>query len=363
MSVRLDSRIIYPILVFILIASIVGIYTQKVTSAATEVKETLYISGYDMTIAVDPIKMEIIEEIPIKGPNRDMTWTKDGQTLFVNSAGRQEVAVVNTIKNEVVDTLTFSEPSNQITARIFGIAVDEKGETLYATLMRTKRKPAELVPLDPIIAVMDLETKEVVKEIDVPVGTHALQFLEDPTKLAVWAKDLYMLDLTTDELTKYHELMLPSNPNEQGIANYLYFWNRDKESANSLTAGMFKFFPDTEEVTENIFMVDRKTAEVTDIELPEPIGLFSVVVTNDKKYAYGGMNYIHKIKLDTMEIESIVHEPGTSYGYNLSSDGQTLYVSGAGADLSFIDTNSMEYKKILELPTDTMDIRVVQVQQ
>lgn len=362
MSIKLNYKMIWVLFVSTAIILISAFYLQKETSA-TETKETIYVSGYDMTFAVDPVSMETIAEIPIKGPNRDMTWTENGQLLFINHDGRKEVAVVNTLENKVIDTITFSDPDKQMTARIYGLAVDAKGEKLYATLMRTVRKPAELVPLEPIIAVMDLKTKKIIDEIDVPYGTHALQFLEDPNKLAVWSKNLYILDVSTKDLTLHHELMLPSNSNEQGFANYLYFWNRDKDSANSLTAGMFKFYPETEVLTENIFMVDRATAEVTNIELPEPLGLFSVVVSNDKKYAYGGMNHVYKINLETFEIDMIQHKPGTSYGFNISGDGKTLYVSGAGPDLSFIDSTTLEYKKVLDFPTDTMDVRVLQIQK
>lgn len=338
------------------------IFSKQDISAA-ETKEMLYVSGYDKTFAIDPAKMEIVAEIPVKGPNRDMTWTKNGQRLFINSGARQEVAIIDTLKNEVIDTVTFNDPENNIIARIYGLAVDPEGEKLYATLMRTQRKPSELVPLKPVIAVMDLETKKIVDEIEVPMVTHGLQFLEDPNKLAVWAKDLYILDVNTKKLTKHYDLSQPTEQNNHSIANFLYFWQRDRDSANSLTVGMFRYYPETDKTSENIFMVDRKTGEVTNIELPEELGLFSVVVSPDKKYAYGGMNYLYKINLETMEIQDIPLKKGTSYGFNISRDGKTLYVSGAGPDISFIDAETLEYKKVIELPTDTMDVRVIEIQK
>lgn len=344
--------------------SMLAVFFSLKETSATETKEMIYVTGYDKTYAIDPETMEVAAEIPTKGPNREVTWTKNGQRLFINNGARQEVTIVDTLENKVIDTVTFNDPDNQIISRIYGLAVDPEGEKLYATLMRTQRKPTELVPLDPIIAVMDLETKEIVDEINVPLGTHALQFLEDPNKLVVWAKDVYMLDVETKELTKYYDLTQPTEQNGNTIVpSFLYFWHRDQDSANSLTAVMARFYPETEKVTENIFMIDRKNGNVTNIELPEQLGLFSAVVSPDKKYAYGGMNHIYKINLETFETQEIVHKPGTSYGFNLSRDGKTLYVSGAGPDISFIDTETMEYKKIIDLPTDTMDLRVVEIQK
>lgn len=336
-------------------------FTGSDEISAGNSKEMLYVTGYDYTFAIDPGKKEMVAKIPIKGPNRDMTWTEDGKRIFVNSGQRQQVAMIDASKNEVIETISFNK--EKVISRIYGMAVDPKGEKLYANLMRAERKPSELIRMKPVIAVMDLKTKQVVKEIEVPLGTHALQFLADGTRLAVWAKDLYLYDTEKDELKKYKELLNPTDPNKQGIYNFLYFWNRDRDSANALTAGMFKLLPDTGAMEEHIFMVDRNTAEITDINLGEPIGLFSVVVSPDKKFAYGGMNYIHKINLQSKEVKSIYHPPGTSYGYNLSGDGKTLYVSGAGPEISFIDTRTMEYVKTVDLPTDTMDVRVVQIQQ
>lgn len=346
-----------------LVFSILLVMFYQTTAAKSEslTKEMIYVSGIGKAYAIDPIKKEVVAEIPINGAAREMTWTEDGHTLFISGGGRQEVAIVDTATNKVKDKVTFNKPDEGIISRIYGLTVDSKGEKLYATLMRTQRKTVELVPLQPVIAVMDVSTKKITKEYEVPYGTHALQFLEDESKLMVWSKNLLQLDLKTGELTKFHELMEPTDPNTQGIANYLYFWSRDRDSANSLTAGMFKFYPDTEAVSENVLMVDRTNGEVTDVQLAEPLGLFSAVVSPDKKYIYGGQNYIHKINIETKKSTTIMSERGTSYGYNISGDGKTLYVSGAGPDISFIDTETMEYIKILDLPSDTMDVRVVQI--
>ncbi len=341
-----------------------SLFAKQDVSQAASTREMLYITGYDATYAIDPVKREMVAKYSIKGPNRDFTWTGDGHRLFINSAQRQEVAIVDTIENKVVDTVSFNQPDQKITSRIYGLAVDPAGNKLYATLMRTQRKSAELIRLKPIIAVMDLQTKQVVKEIDAPVLAHTLQFLEDGKRLVVWAKDLYMLDTETDQMKKVEELMNPADPDKQGIASYLYLWTRDRDSANSITAGLVKFFPTSGNLEEHIFMMDRKTAEMKDYKLDTLLGLFSVVVSPDKKYAYGGENLIFKIDLKTGKaVKTLQSKVGTSYGYNISGDGKTVYVSGGGPDISFINAATMAYEKVLDLPSDTMDVHVVQIAQ
>ncbi|HHW37498.1 MAG TPA: quinohemoprotein amine dehydrogenase [Bacillales bacterium] len=322
-------------------------------------KEMLYIAGLDVTFAVDPDTKKVTE-IPIKGPNRDMTWTKDGRTLFINSEGRTKIAIVDTTTNKVKDTLTFS--TKDYVAHIYGMAIDPKGEKFYATLMRSKVEGTELKALDPVIQVMDVKTKKVVKEIKVPWGTHTLQFFTDGKKLLVWAKDIYVYDIEKDELT-LHTPVTNSDPKD-GLGNYLYFWVRGDDNHNVALATNYQFYPETGEVTEGVILFDLEKGEYKEVEFDDMIGLFSGASTKDGKTAYVGMNYIAKANLETGKYEKIVpNVPGTSYGFNLSGDEKTLYVSGAGPDISFYDAKTLELKETIDLSTDTMDVRVVQIQQ
>lgn len=349
-----------------LIAAILTAFVLAVTqySSAATYKEMLYIGGYDVVFAVDPETKEVTD-IPVTGPARDMTWTKDGRTLFVNTDGRRTIAVIDTTKNEVVDEIIFSKDG--YVAKPYGLAVDHEGEKLYATLMRSKREGTELKALPPVIQVMDLKTKEIVKEIDVPWGTHTLQFFEDGKKLLVWAKDIYTYDIEKDEF-KLHAPVMNKEDVSRGLGNYLYFWVRGVDNHNVALSTSYKFYPETGEITEGFITVDMKTGEMEEVELDigplEQLGLFSGALTKDRKTAFVGMNYIGKVDMETRKYEQVVpNVPGTSYGYNLSNDDQTLYVSGAGPDVSFYDAETLELQETIELSTDTMDIREILIQQ
>lgn len=335
------------------------VMTVAQTGKAQGTKEMLYIGGYDVVFAVDPETKEVTE-IPINGPSRDTTWTKDGRTIFINSGGRKEITVIDATTNKVTDTFTFS--TKEYTANIYGMAVDPKGEKFYASLMRTKVEGTEYKALTPVIQVMDLKTKKVVKEIDVPWGTHTLQFFTDGNRLLVWSKDVYVYDIEKDELT-LHTPVLNADP-KGGLGTYLYFWVRGEDNHNVALATNYKFYPETGEVTEGVILFDLEKGEYKEVEFDNLIGAFSGASTKDGKTAYVGQNFIGKVNLETGKYEQIVpNVPGTSYGFNLSGDGKTLYVSGAGPDLSFYDAETLEYKETIELSTDTMDVRVVQIQQ
>ncbi|WP_143415292.1 YncE family protein [Geobacillus sp. E263] len=345
-----------------LCAMFVFLFTLPFQAEETaKTKEMLYIGGLDYVFAVDP-KTKEVTEIPVKGAARNMSWTENGQKLFVVTGARQTVEVIDTLKNKVVDTLSFSS-GNSIN-RIYGLAVDPKGDYLYATVMRAKKTGTELKSLPPVIQVIDVKTKKVVKEIDVPWGTHTLQFFKDGKRIAVWARDLYIYDIEKDELKLHHSIMYPDDV-KKGIGNVLYFWDRAADGHYLSVSTNYKFYPETGKVTEGILTLDLVTGEVKEYEFQgEMLGLFSGAVTKDRKYAYVGMNMLAKVNLETGKYEKVVpNVPGTSYGFNISGDDKTVYVSGAGPDVSFYDAETLELLETIPLRTDTMDVRVVQVQQ
>lgn len=328
---------------------------------AKETKEMLYIGGMDYVFAVDPETKEVTE-IEVPGPARDMTWTRDGRTLFANVSGRQALAVIDTVKEEMVDVLEFNQDG--YTTRIFGFDVDPKGEKIYVMAMRSKVNGVEFETLPPAILVMDLKTKEIEKEIEVPYGTHTLQFYEDGSKLAVWGRDLREYDIEKDEFTVVKETMFPEDP-EAKRSNYLYFWYRDKEADFYSMTTNYTSDPKTGEETEGYIAWDLKNGEVTTYEFDEePTGLFSGVMSKDRTKIYSGMNYLLKTDVQTMKHDKVVPTKyGSSYGFNLSGDDRTVYVSGAGPDVSFYDAETLEFLDAVELKTDTMDLRVVTIER
>lgn len=347
--------------VFILFLFAVLFIASIPTSTFAQTKEMIYIGGYDYVFAVDP-ETKDLTEIPVKGPVRGMTWTADGKLLYVTTNGRQTVEVIDTVKNEVIDEIHYT--TDEHIGRIYGGTVDHEGKYLYMTVMRTVVDGVELKSLEPVIQVVDLETKEFVKDIEVPQGTHTLQMFTDGSKIAVWARNLYVYDIEKDELSLLEETGRVEDENK-GISDYLYFWIRGEDTNNLSTVMNYKFYPETGEVTEGYIALDLETGDVDFIEFDEdPIGFFSGVITKDGKYSYGGMTYLVKTNLETLKHEKIVPtEAGSSYGFNISSDEKTIYVSGAGPDLSFYDTETLELIDMIELPSDTMDLRVIEIEQ
>lgn len=331
------------------------------TQAQQDTKEMIYIEGYEKIYAIDP-ETKDLTEIPVKGAVRGLSWTEDGTRLYAATNARQSITVIDTVKNEVIDEIDLS--TSEYTSRRYGHAADLKGEFLYVTVMRTKINGVNLEPLQPIIQVIDLETHEFVKEIEVPYGVHTLQMYADGSKLAVWGRNLYEYDIEKDELTLHAETMRPEDESK-GISDYLYFWVRGEDTNNLSIVSNYKFYPETEDMTEGYITWDLEIGDVDYVEFDEePVGYFSGVITKDGKYSYGGMNELVKTDLETMKhVKRVPAELGSSYGFNISSDEKTIYVSGAGPDLSFYDADTLELTDSIELPTDTMDIRVIEVTQ
>lgn len=352
------KKYMYTMLVILCISFIIS----DPMRASAETKEMIYISGMDYVFAVDPETKEV-KNIKVDGAARHITWTKDGRTLFASAGARQKVAIIDSLKGEVIEEVSFEKDG--YSGYIYGMDVDPEGNKLYATVLRTKVQGTEFKALPLVISVMDLKTKELIKEIEVPYGTHTLQFYEDGSKIAVWGRDLRVYDVVKDTLTLHKETMYPKDENIEGISNYLYFWIRDKDTDYQSLVANYTYHPDTGEETEGFITWDLRTGEVDKLELKEaPIGYFSAAFDKGKKNMYGGLNYLAKTNVAEAKHEKVVPTKlGSSYGFNISGDGKTVYVSGAGPDISFYDAETLDYIDTVELKSDTMDLRVVQIEK
>jgi hypothetical protein len=350
---------LFSILAVFLVFSLNGSVLAAKETGKT--KEMLYLTGYEYVFAVDP-ETEEVTEIPVTGMTRDIVFTKDGHRLFVNTDIRQKVAIIDTAKNIVIDELDFTKDNYR--SRIYGMTVDPEGKLLYAMTMRSRVEGTELKTLPPAILVMDIEKKEIVKEIEVPYGVHVLQFYEDGSKIAVWGRDLYEYDIKQDTLTLHYELFDPDDKSA-GRSNYLLLWPRDQETDNLAATVNYVYYPETGETTEGFVTWDLKTGDVERIEYKEePIGFFSGIISRDRKTAYGGMNMLAKTNLSTLKHDKVIKTKlGTSYGFNISGDGKTIYAGGGGPDVNFYDAETLEYRGTVDLKTDAMDVRVVQIKQ
>lgn len=316
--------------------------------------QMLYITGYDRIFAVDAQKDELVAEIPAKGPTRDIVFTADGSKLYVNHKDRKEIAVIDTAKQETVESFAIKD-EDKVRTDIFGIALGTKQDKLYVHVTRSKRLLNELKVLPPKVMEVDLATKQVVRSWEVPYGVHNLMTLDNGRELAVFGRSLFRLDLDSGKLTEVAKLLDAPDP-----ANVLFLWNTDREGNGMAAIPAYTLKTATGQVKLELLTVKNQDGVFNRIDLGEPLGFFSAVMSPDHKKAYLAMNEIAAYDLTTAKLLKKISSPkGTYYGITISPDGKKLYLAGGGPDLTVLNADTLEVVKTIELSADAMGVRFV----
>lgn len=316
--------------------------------------QMVYVTGYERIFAIDAQKDELVAEIPVTGPTRDTVFTADGSKLYVGHRDRKEIAVIDTGKQEVVDNFTIKD-EDKVRTDIFGTALSTKEDKIYVSVTRSKRLLNELKVLPSKILEIDLKSKEVERSWEVPYGVHNLMTLANGKELVVFGRSIFKLDLESGKLNEVVKLLDAPDP-----ANMLFLWKADTEGNGTAAIPTYTLTTASGQVKLELLTVDSKDGAFNRIDLGEPLGFFSAVISPDHKKAYFSMNDIVAYDLTTGKILKKIASPkGTYYGITISPDGKKLYLGGGGADVTIVNAETFEVLKTIELSADAMAIRFV----
>ncbi|HHY22201.1 MAG TPA: hypothetical protein GX525_10085 [Bacilli bacterium] len=340
----------------------IGVVSESV-HADGDYDERVIISGYGEVTVVDPAVPEVVASIPVNGPVRDMSFTEDGRKGVVGANNRQTLYIIDTVENKVIDTIDVAGRTEHgyLDRRVFGAAISPDGTKVYAFVTQGEKRTNIFKALPNQILEFDLNTKEIVRQIEAPNGVHALAFKkDDPSTLFVWNYDLYKLDLDKWKIDLVHGIKNPADENE-GSGNFLLLFPRGENGFNSFP--IFREYPDGT-VTEGILWFNYETEEVKSIEYDEePVGMFSAIIERDESYAYTVLNQLYKVDLKTGEIVKRSKPPtGSTYGINMSLDEERIYLAGAGNDFT-VANKEFEVLHQLKLPTDGLDLKVIAIKK
>lgn len=326
--------------------------------------ERVYISGYGEVTVVDPAVPKVVASIKVDGPVRDMSFTKDGKIAVVNANDRRTLFVIDTVENKVIDSITLTGRTDKglLDRRVWGNAISPDGSKIYAFVTQGEKQKNIFKSHPTKIIEIDRKTKEVTRDIEAPYGVHVLQFKEDdPNTIFVWGYDLYTLDLKNWKIALKKGIKNPENPEKEGVGGFLLLFPRDQETGfNSFP--IIRAYPDGR-VTEGMMWMNMKTGEIKEVAFDrEPVGMFSATLDKDETKGYVILNDWYKVDLKTGKVLKQSKPPtGSIYGINSSLDGKKLYLGAAGNHFIVAD-KELNVEKVIEVPTDGFDIRVVRIQ-
>ena len=329
-----------------LIAAVTALAVGLVSFQASA-KDLFYYIGNGVIQVIDGDTDDIVADIPAEGWLRESALSPDKRYLYV-TARRHLIHKVDLKANKVVQTLDVS--GGGWDRFIYGFDVAPDGKTAYASIRARTTEGGEVVVKPPRLSQLDLATGKVLRTLELPWDAATLTTVRDGRMVYVIGKDLYKIDVSGDQMR-----LVETYPMYEKQMNFLPFWNYAWENGGVFMANYY-----TPELM-GLLAIDKKTGEIRDTPLNGiPVFAYSVIYSPDKKKAYGVMDELNVIDLETKTYESItVNHRGTCYGINVSSDGSKVYVGGGGSTVTVFDARTLRPLKVLQMATDGMDLRRV----
>ena len=308
-------------------------------------------------MVIDGERDEIAREISLRGTPYYVTGSRDGRRVFAITGKRQFIDIIDAETGKVVDSISFSLPKKKIAARFYGLAVNPKGNQLYAHIVSSREELDEIIPEPPYLAVVDLQTKKIAGKVRVPYGVGALLPLSGGKKVYAFGRDIYVIDLVQLKIEKTINLANPPAGGE-GPLNALPFWTHYPKD------GLFAIplvtqDPITNSLQIGLLLLDTVSGKTEKLELGPPVSIFSAVASPDRQTAYGVFTQITVVDLKEKRITRTSPLPASFYTVDVSSNGKKLYISGAAPQVLVVDAVSLKTLKTIDLPGNTFDLRVI----
>ena len=272
-------------------------------------------------------------------------YSPDGSRYYLNAY--HSIFVVDTKTFELLETLPFSTDLSRVT--IFSAAVSNNGKQLFISCQIVKKKQniPRLNVLPPQFVIYDLGKKAIVKNYEVPYGSHGIfPIKNDPEHVILFALDVYKMNLKTGKLETIMTGIHPEEGQESRSITAGYINNSPKDH------GVFAapYYADS---GLYFLMLDTRTGEIQTFKSKEMGMPFSAAVSPDKKFIYAGHDELVKVDIATGETVKATHAArGTFSSICFSPDGKKVYIGAFGADVSIYNADTLELETVIPVSGD-----------
>jgi len=315
-------------------------------SSAVMAKDFIYVPGYNCLYIIDCDTDTIVKTIEYNDYIVGAEFSPDGKRYYLNGWGK--IYVIDTEKNELIDTYEFWSDLNRVTV-LADIGVSRDNRYLYMNwaVCRKKLNIPRLEVLPPQFVVFDTQTKKIVRNFEGPVCATGIMVLKnDPDNVIIFAQDIFKFNIKTGKSKKVLGVLNPE-PGKPGL-NSLVIWD-------NMSPGDHGLFVNAAYTAEDIYyvIIDTNTGKISMLKGEEVVFAYSGIISPDKKYLYVVMDEVYKIDLKTGKTLAMdIVDRGTCYALAITADGKKLYVGPAGADVSVYDTKTMKCTGIIYLKSD-----------
>ena len=321
---------------------------------------TLYLGAFPSRIfVIDEATASVADEIAVPhGSPRSMVVSEDRERFYFLDPAMEHLTTVDVASREVSDSFRFSAGNRTVRIRGFRVAPD--GQTAIMTLDAAV-KLIDRFEIEPYRLVeVDLETHEILRDLSWPTGepTPRSRFLYSPAGDYAYHFGRDVIVLETEGFTEVDRWSL-REPIEPGVGSIRFGFSTDLiyEEPGFFT-NLFTLHDEAQDRDlMGVARIDLQNREV-DFHTLGPATDIQFALAPGRRTAYGLQSSIEGYEFWTFDLEQrrigprrpVAGRPRMAL--DVSTNGQVLYISSAGATIDFYDAASFDYLSTLELDGD-----------
>lgn len=327
---------------------------------------TLYFPAYPNAVLVfDEAKGQVVDRIPLAtGTPMSIRLAPDHKKIYVTTIDHNGIEVIDVATRKVVNHFVLNTATKQF--RFHGGAISPDGKLFY-TVTREIDRMSEHFELKPArYTVVDLEQQKILKTADMPKEDEennrlSFEVSPDGKYLYQFGTKIKILDASDFKLVRELDL---AEPDFGALENVRLGSDLDLISQPGMHVSIFN---SSDPIVHNrVFGLARLNLATREVQYdpigPAPEGMAGLQVTPDKKTAYtivtsGGYENkrceFWKFDLTSDRITQRAEVPcRTRFSFGMSSNGEKLYIYGAGFEIEVYDAATLKYEKTWDLNND-----------
>jgi hypothetical protein len=323
---------------------------------------TLYLAAFPSRILViDEATASVVDEIAVPhGPPRALVASADRSRFHFIDPTFEHLTTVDVASRAVTGSLTLSEENRKVRIRSFRVTPDGGTAILHVDAAVKHIDRYEVEPYR--LLQVDLATSEIQRELPWPTGAASFSsrmlFSPDGDYLYFFDRaDILILEADTfDEVDRWSL----REPIEPGMGRMQFGFDDD------LVYEEPGFFTDLFTVSDGaqdrelmgVARIDLPNREVVDFYTLGPARPIQFALAPGRQRAYGLSSSIDHYEFWTFHLDErrigyrrpVDGRPRMAL--DVSTNGQVLYISSAGATIDFYDAASFDYLSTLALDGD-----------
>lgn len=285
-----------------------------------------------------------------------ITVSPNSDVVYMNNHLNQGIVGIDLDSGETVFQAHLSTGDEKVRS-YYGLDISPDGRELYAYVSPIKMLPDERRVLPNRILVFNTRAglnAEPVRVLPAPRRIFNMMASNDGKSLYLAGWDVLQIDVKTGDIQRTFPIHNWKTANRSPGNAYAHWVSWEQSDINTLS--VFSVHTDRdpyslEAYQNSVLQINRETGEIDvwDYEYAENL-VFSMVTSPVKPEVFAIYNTLAKIDSANHKTLKRIPMENTYYSINISSDGDKVFVGGAGCKMAAHRTTDLERVWEMELP-------------